>query len=289
LAINSGFRNVTYLPVIVPKQTVNRKKSGLYAKNAEVHCINHATSCSLLTSFNKRHKLMKTTLLSLSLLVFALAATAQEWKKDRPVSGITSLQVSHGIDVILIQGNSEKLTLEVKGIDENDVKSTVKNGVLTLAVERTGNWNMSWRNTSIKAYLTFKQLKNIQASGGADIESQNSLWFNNLNMSVSGGADVKLSLKADQINLELSGGADVDLQGSVRIFNVEGSGGADLDAGQLVAETCTAYAHGGADISVNANREITLKASGGGDISYSGSARLVSKSESGGGDISRRN
>ncbi len=232
---------------------------------------------------------MKTILLSLSLLAFVLTASAQDWKKDRPVSGITGLQVSHGIDVILTQGSSEKLTLEVKGIDENDVKSTIRNGVLTLAVERNGNWNMGWRNTSVKAYLTFKQLKNIQASGGAEIRNQNGLAFNELNITVSGGADVKLFLKADQLNLTLSGGADVDLQGSARIFNAEGSGGADLDADQFVAENCTAYAHGGSDMSVNASREIALKASGGGDISYRGSARMVSKSESGGGDISRRN
>lgn len=96
---------------------------------------------------------MKTTLLSLALLAFAITATAQEWRKDRPVSGITGLQVSHGIDVILIQGNSEKLTLEVKGIDENDVKSTVKNGILTLAVaaklvskSESGGGDISRRN-----------------------------------------------------------------------------------------------------------------------------------------------
>ena len=47
-------------------------------------------------------------------LVFAatsLTAFAQEWKKDRPVSGITGVSVNSGIDLYLTQGASDKLTL----------------------------------------------------------------------------------------------------------------------------------------------------------------------------------
>lgn len=46
-------------------------------------------------------------------------------------------------------------------------------------------------------------------------------------------ASAKPALKADQLNLTLSGGADVDLQRSALIINAEGSGGADLHADEL--------------------------------------------------------
>jgi hypothetical protein len=233
---------------------------------------------------------MKTNILLIAMLLNALITNAQDWKKDRPVSGITGLRVESGIDVFLTQGNSEKLTLDVRGFEEDEIRSSVQNGVLTLTVDRKNGWSMGGRrNTQIKAYLTFKQLRNIQASGGADVTGQQPLTFGNLNLQASGGADMKLNLKADELNLQVSGGADMTVEGSARVLNAESAGGADLDAGKLVAEVCSAYAHGGADMSVNASREITLKAAGGSDISYSGSARLLAKSASGGSDITRRN
>jgi hypothetical protein len=231
---------------------------------------------------------MKTTFLTTLLALLAGFATAQEWKKDRPVSGLTGLRVESGIDVFLTQGEAEKLTLDVRGFEENEIRSTVQNGVLVLTVDWRNGWSMGRRNTSIKAYLTFRQLRNIQVSGGADVTGQQPLSFNDLNLQASGGADVKLNLKANELNVQASGGADIRIQGSARTLNAESAGGADLEAGKLMTEICAAYAHGGADMSVHASREITLKAAGGSDISYRGSARLISKSASGGSDITRK-
>ncbi|TAE29423.1 MAG: DUF2807 domain-containing protein [Cytophagales bacterium] len=231
---------------------------------------------------------MKSHLIALSLLALSLTANAQDWKKDYPVSDLTGLQADNGVDVYLTQGNTEKLTIEVKGFDENEVRATVQNGTLMLGVNRRSGIYMNGKNRSIKAYLTVRQLRNIQVLGGSDLIGQTPFTANDLNVQVMGGADLKMTLKANQLNLQLSGGADVDLQGSARTFNAEGSGGADLDAAGFVTETCTASAHGGADMNVNATREISLKAAGGSDISYSGPAKLLSKSASGGSDITRR-
>lgn len=232
---------------------------------------------------------MKTLLLSVIILTAGMNASSDDWKKDRTVSGFTGLSVSSGIDVYLTQGNSEKLTLEAKGVDEDRVMSEVRNGTLKLYIERKGfsGWNFG-RNTSVKAYVTFRQLTNLQASGGADVFGQGTLSFNDLNVEASGGSDVKLNLKAAKLNVEASGGADAILQGSARTLNANGSGGSDLDARKLTAEVCRANSSGGSDVYVNATQELSMQASGGSDIYYSGSAKVLSKSKSGGSDISRR-
>ncbi|GAB3997747.1 hypothetical protein GCM10028807_43560 [Spirosoma daeguense] len=228
----------------------------------------------------------------LALILFTANAnfiSDDDWKKDRSVSGFTGVSVSSGIDLYLTQGNSEKLTLDVKGVDEDRVRSEVKNGVLKLYIERKGfsGWNLG-RSNYVKAYLTFKQLTNLQASGGADVFGQGKLSFNDLNLDASGGADVKLDLKADELNVSASGGADAVIQGTARMLNANGSGGADLDARNLLTEVCNANSSGGSDVYVNASKELTMKASGGADIYYSGSAKILAKSKSGGADISRR-
>lgn len=232
---------------------------------------------------------MKGLLLAITLLVAALNTSSDDWKKDRSVSGFTGLSVSNGIVVYLTQGNAEKLTLEAKGVDEDQVISEVRNGTLKLYIERKGFSGWTWgRNTSVKAYLTFRQLKSIQAGGGADVFGQGRLSFNDLSLDVSGGANMKLDFNAHDLSASASGGADALLQGSARMFNASGSGGANLDARKLTVENCNANSSGGSDVYVNARNELKMKASGGSDIYYYGSARVVARSESGGSDIIRK-
>ncbi|RYC68072.1 MULTISPECIES: head GIN domain-containing protein [Spirosoma] len=234
---------------------------------------------------------MKILTVLLVLFTASLNTTSRDWKKDRPISSFTKLSVSSGIDVYLTQGNSERLTIESKGVDEEDVKSEVRNGTLRLYIERKGgNWGFNFgRDRYVKAYLTFKQLTDLQASGGADVLGQGTLSFNDLNVDASGGADIKLTLKANDLNASASGGADLLIEGSARVLNASGSGGADLDARKLVVEVGNAVSSGGSDVYINATRELSLKASGGSDIYYYGSARVLGKSESGGSDITKRN
>lgn len=232
---------------------------------------------------------MKTVTLLLILFTATLNTADRDWRKDRAVSGFQGLSVSNGIDVYLTQGSSEKLTFDVKGVDEDEVKSEVRNGVLKLYIDRRGtNWNWG-RSTYVRAYLTFRQLNNIEASGGADVIGQGTLSFNDLNVEAGGGSDVTLALKADKLNASASGGADLKLDGSARTLNANGSGGSDLDARKLTVEICNANSSGGSDVYVNATRELTMKASGGSDVYYYGSAKVLAKSESGGSDITHKN
>lgn len=231
---------------------------------------------------------MKAIALVLFMLVAGAHTASSQWKKDRTVSGFTGLSVTSGIDVYLTQGNSEKLTLEAKGLEEDQIVSRVKNGVLELYIDRKG---MSWgfnQGNSVKAYITFKQLTNLQAGGGSDVFGQGMLSFTDLNVDASGGSDVKLDLKAERLNVSASGGADAVLQGSARSLNASGSGGSDLDARKLIAEICNANSSGGSDVYVNASKEMSLKASGGSDIYYYGPGKVLASSKSGGSDIKRR-
>ncbi|GAB3792195.1 hypothetical protein GCM10028819_01970 [Spirosoma humi] len=231
---------------------------------------------------------MKAIALVLFMLVAGSHTASSQWKKDRTVSGFTGLSVTSGIDVYLTQGNSEKLTLDVRGLEEDQIVSRVRNGVLELYVDRKGmNWNFNQGN-SVKAYITFKQLTNLQANGGSDVFGQGTLSFNDLNVDASGGSDVKLDLRAERLNVSASGGADAILQGSARTLNASGSGGSDLDARKLIAETCNASSSGGSDVYVNASKEMSLKASGGSDIYYYGHGKVLASSKSGGSDIKRK-
>ena len=228
-------------------------------------------------------------LVAIVLLVVGCTTSGEDWKEERSVSTFTGLYVSSGIDVYLTQGNSEKLTLEVRGLEKDEVTSEIENGTLKLSIEGRGFdfWNWGGSNY-VKAYLTFEQLNSIKASSGAEVVGKGTMSFTNLNLESSGGAEVQLDLKADDVSVSASGGANAVVKGSARTLNASGSGGADLDARELVVESCNANSSGGSDVYVNARNELRMKASGGSDIYYYGSAKVLSRSESGGSDIKRK-
>lgn len=134
---------------------------------------------------------MKAIALFLILLTVGFSTACNSWKKDRSVSDFTNLSVGGGIDVYLTQGNSEKLTIEAKGVEEDSVISEVRNGTLKLYVDRkkTIGWPFG-RHNNATAYLTFRQLKNIVASNGAYVFSKGVLTFSDLNAKASGGANI---------------------------------------------------------------------------------------------------
>lgn len=232
---------------------------------------------------------MKASLLLLLATSSVSTVYAQNWKEDRPVASITGVQVSTGIELMLTQGGAEKLTLEATGFEKNEVKSVLKNGVLQLFIDRRNQGMSGWgKNRNVKAYLTFRQLKTIEASSGSNVQAQGRLTFANLDMAASSGSEVELDLKADDLNIEVTSGANTNLHGSARTLSTRVSSGAELEAGKLTTEICNVQATGGANADVYATKELRLQASGGADVSYDGPAKVVSKQKSGGADISKR-
>ncbi len=230
----------------------------------------------------------KIAFLAITLAGFAISDVALAQKSDtRSVAGITAVQVRSGIDLYLSQGNTESITIEYKGIDLEDIRADIKNGVLSIYMDKKGNnWSWNWgKNSSVKVYLSFKQLNSIVAMGGSDVFSKGSLTFKDLNLNVSGGSDADLNLKAETLNVSSAGGSDTKLIGSVRNLNAESTGGSDLKAEDLEVDICKVRASGGSDAYVRANKEIIVEATGGSDVYWYGKARVVSQRSSGGSDV----
>lgn len=234
---------------------------------------------------------MKTTLLFTAALGLMTSPDllAQTVSLTPAVANISALNVRNGIDVFLTQGNTESLRIDAKGFDEDEIVVRVVNGTLSLGVERQGIWHGMGRNSFVKAYLTVKNLSAISVSSGADVHGQSDFSADRLDINVSSGADLTMSVKARDMTVSVSSGADATLSGSTERLVAKSSGGADLHAQKLIADVCQVQASGGADAKVYGRKELRLQASGGGDIDYSGPGQVMSRQTSGGGDINGRN
>ncbi len=151
--------------------------------------------------------------------------------------------------------------------------------------EKGFSWNTK-RN--LKAYVSFKSLRALSASGGTDIIVEGGIKGNDLTITISGGCDFKGKVEVNKLIIDQSGGSDVNISGTAARVTINTSGGSDFNGFSLITDYCDAQASGGSDIEITANKEINAKASGASDISYKGSASLIETRSIGARNVSKR-
>jgi len=241
---------------------------------------------------------MKKFIQKASLLIIGLTfllmgnANAQFWgekgngnvqKQDREIGSFSAISASSGLDVYVIQGDKESVTVET---DENLLKlivTEVRGNELVLKTKET------IRNaTKMNVFVTLVEITEIDISSGCDFETRSLIQAKKLDIDVSSGADAELELKAEELSCSVSSGADADLIGNADFFYGKASSGSDLNAKQLIAKNCKAKASSGGDVTVYAEEAIEAHASSGGDVNYYGNPAKVNVSSSSGGDVNRR-
>ncbi|HLT24507.1 MAG TPA: DUF2807 domain-containing protein, partial [Ignavibacteria bacterium] len=162
---------------------------------------------------------------ALLFIIIALSSCRLEAQQEtfENITGFNELQVSSGIDVYLSQGE-ESVRIEADDDMMDDIIVEKNNKTLIIRVDnKVMNWFIS--GGPIKAYVGVEELKRIHISGGSDLEGDSALEFDKLDMSASGGSDIKLALKANELKINCSGGSDVKLEGYASYFEGTASGG----------------------------------------------------------------
>ena len=195
-------------------------------------------------------KLLKVYLLLFLLIGLNAINIYAQNSKVVVLNSFSEVSVSSGIDLYLTQGNTENLKIEANNELIKDVIVTQNAGKVTIKYKEGINWSRLFNNQSIKVYMNYKSLKSISASGGSDIYAQNSINSNTLNLTASGGSDLKLTLQVKDLNLTISGGSDANLKGNGENLLAVASGGSDINAFTFVVNNAKVAASGGSDIKI---------------------------------------
>ena len=210
--------------------------------------------------------------------------------QSRTVSGFHAIKISHGIDLFLSQGSEEAVAVSASSTTYRDkIKTTVEDGVLKIYLENEHGLSWNSGNHKLKAYVSFKMLDALTASGGSDVFFESEIAVAKLDINLSGGSDLKKgSVKIDNLSLNQSGGSDVSISGTVGNLKVSSSGGSDLKAYDLVADICDVQASGGSDTRITVNKELNIFTSGGSDVHYKGNAVVKEIHSSGASSVSKK-
>jgi hypothetical protein len=204
-------------------------------------------------------------------------------KETRKVESFDGIKASAGINVLLFQGDEEKVVVETDENLQECIVTEVRGSTLHCYIDCRVHFSRK-----LNVYVNYKVLNKINASSGSDVSGETPLKTNFLDVEVSSGADVRIEVDAKDVSCDVSSGSDATIKGKADAFRGNASSGADIKADGLTVKSCEASASSAGDIRISVTEKIRANASSGGDITYFGNPEIEHIEESSGGDVTRR-
>lgn len=209
--------------------------------------------------------------------------------QERKVGSFNAIKVSHAIDLVLNQSDVEGIAVSaVKDEYRDRIRTTVENGVLKIWYDDDDKWFRNRGNKKLKAYVSFKTLNRLNASGASDVTVTGKITANKLSLEFSGASDFRGAVQVQSLDMNLSGASDAVISGAAANTKVDASGASHLKAFDLSVEVCNVEASGASDIWITINKELNANASGASSIQYRGSGVVRNLKTGGASSISRK-
>jgi len=211
-----------------------------------------------------------------------------EKTETRNLKDFNSIKVSTGIDLYLRMGETEEVKVVADDEIIDKIITEVNDETLNIYMKQNNGWN-NWGTTKPrKVYVSVKELVELTASSGSDVNSESTLNGENLKVKASSGSDVNLDIHYKNFTLNTSSGSDAKISGKTKNFEAEASSGSDIKAQDLESVICKINVSSGSDAIVNVTEELYAKASSGGDVRYYGNPQIKDINESSGGDVTHK-
>lgn len=200
----------------------------------------------------------------------------------------SAISVTDGIDLYLSKGSQESIAISAS--DDKYLeryKTEVENGVLKIYYDNKGiNWTGNEKR-KLKAYVSFKTLQKINASGGAAVIMKSILSANKMECTFTSGSRFTGEVNIGEMDIAENSGASINISGKVVSLKIEASSGAVFKGYELASDYCNAKASSGGSVRINVNKELNVKASSGGGIRYKGNGLIKEMDVSSGGNVKK--
>jgi hypothetical protein len=210
----------------------------------------------------------------------------------REAKNFHAISVSNAFDVFISQGNDEAVAVSASEEKyKKDIKVEVKEGVLKISFEKEGKFWRGWNGDKmkLKAYISFKHIDKLTASGACDIRVQGDINAEDLTVNLSGASDLKEGkINAKKLTADISGASTMNISGMATDLHIEASGASDFKGFDFVVDYCDAHASGASDINITVNKELSAHATGASDVHYKGNGLIRDIKTSGASNVSKR-
>jgi hypothetical protein len=194
----------------------------------------------------------------------------QEWD----ISGFNRLDVSHGFDVDIRQGEAFSVVVRV---DEDllDKLVVAKRGG-TLRIGLQPGLSPSLQSGTQEAEVTMPELTGLDLTGAPNATVSGFKSTSYLDVDLSGAGRLRGEIEAGDARFNVSGASEVSLRGSAGdvIVNVKGSSTVDL--ADFHAADADVHARDASNVTVNVSGTLDAEARGASHVYYVGNPRVGS-------------
>jgi len=246
---------------------------------------------------------MKVFLIAFAALVLAALATiaavsfarntlsGEMVREDRAATGFHRLEIDGHVEVTLVQGAAEGVTVEAPSSMLRRVRTEVRDGTLFVdAAEQRRMWQwFSGRRGRRTPRITvnLREVDQIEVAGTVTVAAD-SLKAGELRLDLAGACSLKIrDLQATTLRLDGSGAIKADVAGKVQRQHVDLSGAGSFQASKLASDEAVIEVSGAGKAVVNAANSLVVDISGAGAVEYLGDPK-VKQSISGIGKVRRR-
>ena len=243
----------------------------------------------------KQLKVISISFLFAAFLIPSIAAAGRV-KETRDVKGFSKVVFGCPGDMLVIQGDEEKLIIEADEDIIKDIVSEVRGRSLKITIERISIFQHR-RFDDIKMTLYVKNIEEFMLSGSGNVESESlesddmKLWVSGsgtidvdrlkssfVKLQISGSGEIMIDgLNCKEVDSSISGSGEIELSGRVERQDLTVSGSGEYKAEKLQSEIADISVCGSGDAIVCAEKELSVSVSGSGDVEYRGNPSVKSK------------
>jgi hypothetical protein len=238
---------------------------------------------------------MKKISILMALVAFSAGLRAQDKvivndanAQVRNVSSFSEISVGGSVDLYLSPDDHEVVVVSAASPEYRDrIRTEVQGSQLRIWFDSKGfgHWPS---NMKLKAYVSFKALNKLSASGSSDVYVNGVIRSEKLELRLSGASDFKGAVRVGDLFMEQSGSSDSQVSGSAEKLTVQLSGASDVKGYDLEVNYCDVHASGASDVQITVQKELSVNASGASDVSYKGNAVTRDVKTSGASGVSRK-
>jgi len=178
-------------------------------------------------------------------------------EEDRALDTFTKIRVKGAIELHLVAGKDQKVTIETGKNRMQDVETYVRGDTLVIDMD-TDRHDNYWHNVDVEVYISMQSFEGIEVMGAVD-------------------ADIK-GVDSDNIEIEIKGAAEIDIEGRCGELELDVKGAGDISARDLKCESVSVDVKGAGSAEVFASDKVDADVAGVASIDIYGKPKTVHKS-----------
>jgi hypothetical protein len=208
----------------------------------------------------------------LCMLIAPLSLSAQNNGKEMNVSPFNELEIKQVGNVYLIQGDKESVRL--KNGEEISDKLKIENSGKKLIISTTED-----------VYVTYCHLSSLYIKAAGNIKTNNTMKGSDLSVKIVAVGNVTMNIQSSKLITDFTGTGNIKLTGNAQEFSLNCSGTGNINTGEFKSSVLLLNLKGVGNVTVYADKEISIDASGTGNITYKGHPELKHLSKHATGNI----